>query len=329
MTPEDLMPPYKLVERVKVSTAAQLLNAISPVGTFLRRFPASAAWAFRGHGDSKWDLVPASLRNENVDKLFKMARLTETHRNLSGTTCVQCLAEALVLQHFYGYCDFSGRVIPEDSQQIRRLLYESIQKLKEASNNELRLASPSNTIYYNDWPPPDLWSQLALAQHYGIPTRLLDWSLSSLIACYFAARDAIEKKSSELAIWAFDAPRPYVGETITLEDDTEIELDVVTAPRASNPNLHAQQGIFTIVSTPNDFSWASTRQLSLVELLDGIDNPNERESPILIEISCDSRNAPELLWSLDRLGVNASTIYPDFAGAAKAVEEFHIRHPPK
>ena len=44
-----------------------------------------------------------------------------------------------------------------------------------------------------DWPPQSLWSLLGLAQHYGVPTRLLDWSHRSLPAAYFAAASALVK----------------------------------------------------------------------------------------------------------------------------------------
>ncbi len=52
-------------------------------------------------------------------------------------------------------------------------------------------------------PSDGLWFRLAVAQHHGLPTRLLDWSFSPKIACHFATYEE-ERYDRDGAIWCVD-----------------------------------------------------------------------------------------------------------------------------
>src|SRR6202044_3658398 len=57
--------------------------------------------------------------------------------------------------------------------------------------------------YLRDLPKEDdVLEWLALMQHYGAPTRLLDWTKSAYVAAFFAAESATD--SDSFAIWAVD-----------------------------------------------------------------------------------------------------------------------------
>ena len=59
-----------------------------------------------------------------------------------------------------------------------------------------------------DGAPINEWELLVLARHYGIPTRLLDWSYSPLIAARFATVNG--KHDSDRVVWRPDWRRYYL-----------------------------------------------------------------------------------------------------------------------
>jgi len=87
-------------------------------------------------------------------------------------------AEMLMLIDFFQFADAAGLPLPEDSRQLRN-------DLEDWLISFARMYRKDKDKHGLRWPPSNLLSIMALAQHYGVPTRLLDWSRSAHTASLF------------------------------------------------------------------------------------------------------------------------------------------------
>lgn len=108
---------------------------------------------------------------------------------------------------------------------------------------------------------------MTLMQHYGAPTRLLDWTLSPWVACYFASQDVGAAENDDPAIWAFNQDELYksnatksteaIGRFRDLEKAATVEDWVLASTDAeshistfryqyANTQMGAQQSLFTL-----------------------------------------------------------------------------------
>ncbi|HKR03915.1 MAG TPA: FRG domain-containing protein [Bacteroidia bacterium] len=95
----------------------------------------------------------------------------------------------------------------------------------------------------------DLLSWLSLMQHYGAPTRLLDWSLSSHVALYFAYSDINPVKKTDGALWIIN---PKLMRNGVLDDQNDFDDDFIKTNRDLRAGVYENKKLIKKLESPED-----------------------------------------------------------------------------
>lgn len=178
--------------------------------------------------------------------------------------------------------------------------------------------------------PVNAWEFLVVAQHHGVPTRLLDWSYSPLVAAHFAVRD--RTRACDRAIWrldwhrlheAFQLPRlallvEDLGDLLDqagaftpwqLFEGSQRPFACMIEPPSLDARIVAQAGVFTLCSDSARPFDAFMEQHGLASAL----------TRFVIPASAVGR----LNDQLELAGVDERRLFPDLDGVAAALRHYY------
>ncbi|MGA7524546.1 MAG: FRG domain-containing protein [Acidobacteriaceae bacterium] len=180
----------------------------------------------------------------------------------------------------------------------------------------------------------DDWSWYFLMQHYGCPTRLLDWTTSPLVALYFAVR---HPKKSDAVVWIIDPWRwnrahvkdlygpaipgwieakPYL---LKLEDAFDKELDENRTRKRWPMTIEPPHIDRRIAAQGSKFVMFGKRR----NMLDSpaINNrvKHKGKHAIVDRIIIQRNRAESILYELNNLGINQRSLFPDLEGLGQHI----------
>jgi FRG domain-containing protein len=179
-----------------------------------------------------------------------------------------------------------------------------------------------------------VWNWLAVAQHHGLPTRLLDWTYSPYVAMHFVTED-LERYQADGCIWCID----YVGTNQLLPEKLKAILEeegsnvfTVEMLNRAAATLHELESLaateFVVFFEPPSLDDRIVNQFALFSLMSSptarFDTWLEQKNNLFRRIIIPAALKWEIRDKLDQANITERVLFPGLDGLSRWIKRYYI-----
>lgn len=267
---------------------------------------------YRGHTDFNWILMAKLFRNPHVqpenrsgdDPSKVEEQLLTEHLNMKEAHNLEHRLFHDFSRYLYAYRPDLICTVPEDEKSNTRAMLE--------------------------------WRQLSIGQHYGLPTRFLDFTTNVLVALFFAVEEPVMRRKTkkgqfeeqDSAVWCIEVPNRLKVWQVWKKDNIWLSplefaeegsappianfVDTAFVPEHIDERIRAQGSVFMCEPRGKKYDW----QLH-VRLRDKVRIEAEKKDTKTLKIRIPKEARESLREQLDLVGINRATLFPDLGSAAR------------